>query len=115
MIQLFKATRGNVEKIIRLHMFTVIEDMKSRPVLSAVANQKTKTLQIGDQKFEVCDTFLHPPKLLSLFLCVCARVYVCTYIVFDVSQSTCFDTHVRMPHEEEEERERPRQMRVILR
>ena len=80
MIQLFKATRGNVEKIIRLHMFTVIEDMKSRPVLSAVANQKTKTLQIGDQKFEVCDTFLHPPKLLSLFLCVCARVYVCTYM-----------------------------------
>jgi len=35
--------------------------------------------------------------------------------VFDVSQSTCFDTHVHMPHEEEEERERPRQMRVILR
>jgi len=79
-------------------MFTVIqiENMKSRPVISAAICQK-KTLQISDQKFEVCDTVLHSPKLLSLFL------YVCTYILFDLSQSTCDSTNVRMTRAEEEE------------
>jgi hypothetical protein len=81
-------------------MFTVmqIENMKSRPVISAAICQK-RTLQISDQKFEVCDTFLHSPKLLSLFLSVC------TYILFDLSlsQSKFYATNVRMTREEEEE------------